>query len=71
MEDTTFEVKQEFYEILMSRPEEERFLMCAEMYDVARAIAFSTMPENLTEKEQKQFIYKKIYDESFPSDFPL
>lgn len=71
MEDTTFEVKQKFYEILMSRPEEERFLMCAEMYDSARVIALSNMPENLPENEQKQFIYKKIYDENFPCDFPI
>lgn len=63
MEDTTPEVKRKFYEIIMSRSEEERFLMCAEMFESAREMIISEMPQNLTENERKKYIYEKIYDE--------
>lgn len=71
MEDTPREIKQKFREILMSKTEEERILMCAEMFDSAREIAISTMPENLSEAAQKKFVYKKLYGEDLPEDFPL
>jgi len=66
MEDTTLEVKRKFYEMLMSRTEEERFVMCAEMFESAKEIIVSEMPENLAESERKNFIYSKIYQEVFP-----
>lgn len=70
MEDTPREIKQKFREILLSKTEEERILMCAEMFDSAREIAISTMPDNLSEAEKKRFIYKKLSGEDLPKDFP-
>ncbi|MCU1290628.1 MAG: hypothetical protein JWN60_2857 [Acidobacteria bacterium] len=69
MEDTTPEIKRKFYEILMSRTEEERFLMCAEMYESAREIIVSEMPKDLTENDCKKYVYEKIHHETFPNEF--
>ena len=69
MEDTPREIKQKFREIIMSKTEEERILMCAEMFDSAREIAVSTMPENLSQTEKQRYIYKKIYGEDLPEEF--
>ncbi len=66
MEDTTLEIKRKFYEILMSRTEEERFVMCAEMFESAKELIAAELPEKASESERKKIIYGKIYKESFP-----
>ncbi len=66
MEDTALEVKQKFYEILMKLTEEERFLMCAEMFESAKEIIVSEMPETLNKRNRQSYIYEKIYKEAFP-----
>lgn len=70
MEDTPREIRQKFREILLSKTEEERILMCAEMFDSAREIAVSTMPDDLSEAEKKRYIYRKVSGEDLPEDFP-
>ncbi len=71
MEDTTSEIKAVYRQILLSLTEEERFLMCAEMFDSARAIAFAAMPQDLSAADQKRYIYKRTYGEPLPDDFPF
>lgn len=65
MEDTTPEIKQKFYEILMSRTEEERFVMCAEMFESAKEIIISQLPPELSENRRNQLICEKLYGENF------
>ena len=71
MEDTTPEIKTIYRRLLMSRTEEERFIMCAEMFETAREIAIASMPKNLSEADQKRYIYEQLYGEPLPDDFPL
>lgn len=69
MEDTTSKVKQKFHQIIMSRTEEERFMMCAEMFESAQAIVLAAMPQDLSEADRRRFIYERTYGESLPEDF--
>ena len=69
MEDTTAEVKQLFRRLIMSRSEEERFMMCAEMFDSAREIIRASMPKGLSEAEERRYIYEVTYNEPLTEDF--
>ncbi len=48
----------------MSKSVEERVLMCAQMFEDAKEFARIGMPENLSEAEQKQFIFRRIHGAS-------
>jgi len=50
----------------MSRTEEDRFLMCAEMHEAAKEFAKIGMPDGLTPEEQKHYVYRRIHGENFP-----
>ena len=52
----------------MSRSEEARFLMCAEMHEAGKELAKIGMPDGLTFAEQTRYIYKRIHGEDFPID---
>jgi hypothetical protein len=45
----------------MSKTVEERFLICAGMYEDARELARIGMPEGLSESEQEAFIFKRLH----------
>jgi len=50
----------------MSRSEEERFLMCAEMHEAGKELAKIGMPDGLTSDEQKHYVYRRMHAEEFP-----
>jgi hypothetical protein len=66
VEDTSPEIRQLVRRIVMSRSEEDRFLMCAEMHEAAKEFAKIDMPNGLTPEEQKHYIFRRIYGEEFP-----
>ena len=45
----------------MSKTVEERFLMCAQMYEDAKEFARIGMPERLSDKEKQSFIFERIH----------
>lgn len=61
MEDTTRENRRLVYDIVMSKTVEERFLMCAGMYEDAKALATIGMPQGLSETQREAFIFKRIH----------
>ena len=61
MEDTTRESWRLIHDVVMSKTVEERFLMCAEMYDEAKEFAKIGMPEGLSQTEQEVFVFRRIY----------
>jgi hypothetical protein len=61
MEDTTLENRQLVQDIMMSKSVEERFLMCAEMYETSIELAKIGMPTGLSDLEQRAFIFKRIH----------
>lgn len=61
MEDTTQAARELVRQIVMSKSVEERFLMCAEMYEDAKEFARIGMPDGLSNVEQKAFIFSRIH----------
>ena len=54
--------------IVMSRSLEQRFIMCAQMHEAGKEIAKIGMPDNLSQEEQKLYIYRRIHGEDFPHE---
>jgi hypothetical protein len=52
----------------MSKTEEERFLMCAEMYENAKALATITIPQGLSKSQKEEFIFQRIHGAN-PEEF--
>ncbi len=68
MDDTKRENRRLVYEIVMSKTVEERFMMCAQMNEDAKAIARAALPRGLSQKEQEREIFKRIHGE-YPEIF--
>lgn len=66
MEDTSREIRQLVHRIVMSRSEEDRFLMCAEMHEAGKEFAKIGIPDGLSPEEERSFIYRRIHGEDFP-----
>lgn len=66
MEDTSRENRKLVYRIVMGRSEEERLLMCAEMFETSKEFAKIGMPEGLSESEQIEYIYRRIHGVDMP-----
>jgi len=45
----------------MSKSVEERVLMCAAMYEDAKALATIGMPMGLSEDEQKAYVFRRLH----------
>jgi hypothetical protein len=61
MEDTTQAAARIVHEAIMAKTIEERFLMCAEMYEEAKEFARIGMPAGLSVEEQNLFIFRRIH----------
>ena len=61
MEDTTQTAQDVVRRIVMAKTTEERFLMCAQMYEDAKEFAKIGMPEGLSPEEREAFIFEKIH----------
>ena len=61
MEDTTSESRRLVYSIVMSRTVEERFLMCAELYEEAKEFAKIGMPDGITLFEQEIYVFSRLH----------
>jgi hypothetical protein len=45
----------------MSLSVDERFLMCAQMYEDAKEFAKIGMPDSFSSREQERYIFKRIH----------
>lgn len=61
MEDTSRQNRALVREIVMSKTVEERFLMCAELYEEAKMIAMIGASDNLSGKEREIYVFNKIH----------
>lgn len=64
MEDTSRQSRDLVREIVMSKTLEERFLMCAEMYEEAREFARLGMSELLSAEERELYVFERIHGAS-------
>lgn len=61
MEDTSRESRALIRKIVMSKTIEQRFLMCAEMYEDAKRFAKIGVPEELDLAEQEKLVFRRIH----------
>jgi hypothetical protein len=61
MEDTTRENRELIRDIVMSKSVEERFLMCAALYEDAKVLAAMGMPAGLSDDEKKAYIFRRLH----------
>ena len=61
MSDTEPQVARKFYEMIMSRSGEERFMMGIRSFDAARTIVLASLPKDLSEDELKRKLFERIY----------
>lgn len=67
MEDTTEESRKLVFDIVMSKTVEERFLMCAELYEEAKEFAKIGMPDGLSRLEEEGYVFRRLHG-AHPSD---
>jgi len=61
MEDTTRENRELVRDIITSKSVEERFLMCAAMYEDAKELASIGMPAGLSGEGEQAHIFKRLH----------
>jgi len=61
MIDTEPQVERKFYEMIMSRSGEERFMMGIRSFEAARTIVLASLPGDLPEPELKRKLFERIY----------
>ena len=61
MIDTEPEVARKFYEMIMSRSGEERFMMGIRSFEAARAMVLASLPKDLTKDELRTQLFERIY----------
>ncbi len=71
MNDTSAEITRLLNEKWKRRTPQERTKTASLMFVSARKIILATMPKNLSEAEQKRYIYERTYGEPPPVDFPF
>ncbi len=71
MNDTTVEIEKILDDIWKKRSAQERTKTASAMFISARKTVLASMPKNLSEAEQKRYIYERTYGEPLPDDFFL
>ena len=61
MTDTPLEIERIMRDKLMALSGEERFVMGAEMFDSACEMVKASLPRGLSESEQRQQLFKRLY----------
>ena len=61
MTDTEPEVARKFYEMIMTRPGEQRLMMGVRSFDAARTIVLASLPKGLSDGDRKLLLFERIY----------
>jgi len=64
--DTKEKIRQWIREEIMARSPAERFVMGAEMFDSAVAVAKASLPADLSSSEYKRQLFKRLYGLDLP-----
>ena len=70
MQDTTSEFRKRVEEGYASMTPEERVRICTEMFDTARALVESSLPEALDPAERRYRICERLYGDLAARAFP-
>lgn len=69
MNDTSLEIENKQFEMMMSFSPNKRIAMGAEMFMAARELILASLPKHLSERERKKRYYEQMYGEPLPEDF--
>lgn len=64
MTDTDPQVDRKFYEMVMTRSGEERFMMGIRSFEVARTMVLASLPKDLPDAELKRKLFERMYGSS-------
>lgn len=70
MNDTSPEIEKIVRDRYMQMKGEERFLIGIQMFETARIIALSSLPEGTSEQEKRRHLCKRFYKTLAPEAFP-
>jgi len=64
MNDTDPEIERRFFDMIMARSGEERFIMGVRSFDAARDIVLASLPKDLPHDELNRRLFERIYGAS-------
>lgn len=65
MIDTTFEIENILKQIYQKKSGKEKLLIALKMFETAREIVISSLPENLSEEELRKELFLRFYGNDF------
>jgi len=66
MTDTPPEIAELVRQKIMSRTDEERFIMGARMFEAAREVVLASLPAGLSPEELKRQLFQRFYGQPVP-----
>lgn len=69
MIDTSPEIEEMQFEMMMKLGAEKRIALAGEMFMAARQLLLASLPKDLSEREIKKRYYFQMYGEPLPKDF--
>ena len=71
MNDTSPEIEKLVRDRYMRMQPEERFLIGLQMFETARILALSCLPQNASEQDKRRHLCERFYKAFAPKVFPL
>ncbi|MEA3499395.1 MAG: hypothetical protein U9R41_00015 [Candidatus Marinimicrobia bacterium] len=68
MKDTSREIQNKYFEMLMNKSGEERIIMASKMEESAREMVLASLTDNISEKEKKIELFLRYYKEDFSNE---
>ncbi len=68
MNDTLPHIQKKYDDMLMALPWEKRVIMATEMFDAVKELIRASLPIDLSEKEKKIEVIKRLYEQDFTPD---
>ena len=65
MKDTSFEIQKKIDEIYKNKSGEEKLLIALSMFETARELVISSLPNNLSDKELRKALFLRFYENDF------
>ncbi len=65
MKDTSFEIQKKIDESYKNKSGEEKLLIALSMFETARELVISSLPNNLSDKELRKALFLRFYEDDF------
>jgi len=69
MNDTIPEIENKLNQIYLGKSGEEKLLIALQMFETARKIVVSSLPENVSEEEVRKELFLRFYGNDFDDRF--